>query len=233
MDPDPGSRRCICRVLRHGDYLDQKNPPRAAHTSEHTAAHRILCPGIVCRVLARQSRNPARRPWSVIKSFLDNLFAGKYPYDAISFMGNSPGPFPFYYVIALPFYLVNEIGLLTLAAIVAFCAFLNRRTADNSVFFMQTILLVASPALAWEIIARSTIFFNFSLVILYAFWLEKGVLCKSPNTRCFPALSAVWFCPPVELLQFPLFVTFPMLFFGRRTWQVSSGSACQLHAGFA
>jgi hypothetical protein len=126
--------------------------------------------------------------WSVIKSFLDNLFAGKYPYDAISFMGNSPGPFPFYYVIALPFYLVNEIGLLTLAAVVVFCAFLNKRTADNSVFFMQIILLIASPAMAWEIIARSTIFFNFSMVVLYAFWLEERVVSKNPKHTLLPGI---------------------------------------------
>ena len=52
--------------------------------------------------------------WSVISSFWDNAFSGKYPYAAQSHMGNYPGPFPVYFVLALPFYLAQEIGYLSL-----------------------------------------------------------------------------------------------------------------------
>jgi hypothetical protein len=126
--------------------------------------------------------------WGVITSFLDDLFLGKYPYDAKSNLGNPPGPFPFYYIIALPFYLVNGIGLLTLTALAVFFAFLNKKSTDDRTFFLQTILLAASPAMAWEIMVRSTIFVNFSLVILYAFWLEKSVLSKEPRRVALPGL---------------------------------------------
>jgi hypothetical protein len=113
--------------------------------------------------------------WSVISSFIENLLAGKYPYAARSVNGNPPGPLPFYFVAALPFYLLGEIGLLTLAALAAFIAFLKSRADDDRIFFLQTVLLVTSPAIAWEITARSTIFFNFCLVILYVFWLQSIV----------------------------------------------------------
>jgi hypothetical protein len=113
--------------------------------------------------------------WSVIQSFWDDLFQGKYPYAARSNQGNPPGPFPFYFVIALPFYAIGEIGLMTLASLVFFFLFLNRKTASDRTLFLQTVLLAASPAMIWEIMVRSTIFVNFCLVVFYISWLENRV----------------------------------------------------------
>src|SRR5690606_21024877 len=52
--------------------------------------------------------------WSVISSFWDNYFSDKYAYLATSHMGNYPGPMPFYYILALPFYLIGELGYFSL-----------------------------------------------------------------------------------------------------------------------
>lgn len=46
--------------------------------------------------------------WSVITSFWDNYFSNQYVYFAKSFDGNYPGPMPFYFVLFLPFYFLNE-----------------------------------------------------------------------------------------------------------------------------
>ncbi len=112
--------------------------------------------------------------WSVINAFLDNLMAGTYPYLAQSNQANQPGPFPFYFVIAFPFYFIREIGVLTLAAFAALFAVFARRQADSRTLLVQTVLLVTSPALAYEVIVRSTIFANMALVVVYLFWLEKS-----------------------------------------------------------
>jgi hypothetical protein len=119
--------------------------------------------------------------WSVITSFLDNLFQGKYPYDALSSLGNPPGPFPFYFIVALPFYAMGEIGLLSLTLLVFFIVFLHKNTTDNRTFILQVLLLAFSPAMIWEILARSTIFANFCLVLFYLFWLEKKVFSRHGN----------------------------------------------------
>ena len=50
--------------------------------------------------------------WSVITSFWDNYLNGKYVYFAKSNMGNPPGPMPFYFILALPFYLLGALILL-------------------------------------------------------------------------------------------------------------------------
>jgi hypothetical protein len=126
--------------------------------------------------------------WSVITTFLDNLFQGRYPYLAKSFLGNQPGPFPFYYIVALPFYLVREIGLLTLTVFLLFSAFLHKLSRDNKVVMLQTVLLVSSPAVVYEVIVRSTIFANVGLVILYVFWLEKKILSGKQKQVLLPGL---------------------------------------------
>ena len=51
--------------------------------------------------------------WSVISSFLIELFKGNYPYYAISHLGNYPGPMPVYFAIALPFYEMGELSVLS------------------------------------------------------------------------------------------------------------------------
>ncbi|HMD69363.1 MAG TPA: hypothetical protein VKF42_10830 [Chitinivibrionales bacterium] len=110
--------------------------------------------------------------WSVVNAFLDNLLAGVYPYLAQSNQANQPGPFPFYFVIAFPFYCIREIGALTLVAFVGLFAVFARQQTDSRTLLMQTVLLVTSPALAYEIIVRSTVFANMALVVLFLFWLE-------------------------------------------------------------
>jgi hypothetical protein len=126
--------------------------------------------------------------WSVITSFLDDLFQGKYPYDAKSNQGNPPGPFPFYFIIALPFYAFGEIGLMTLTSLVLFFLFLNKKTKDDRTFFLQTLLVLASPAMVWEIIGRSTIFVNFCLIVFYVSWLEKSVFSEERKQVLLPGL---------------------------------------------
>jgi|WetSurMetagenome_2_1015567.scaffolds.fasta_scaffold00264_14 hypothetical protein len=121
--------------------------------------------------------------WSVINAFFGNLFSGVYPYLAQSNQANQPGPFPFYFVLAFPFYLLGDVGFMVLCSFAAFFAVLARRGADVRTLCVQTLLLVTSPALMYEVIARSTVFFNMALIVLYLFWLEKD--SDSGRRGCF------------------------------------------------
>jgi len=57
------------------------------------------------RLIPQETLNVDR--FSVITSFWDSYFNWEYVYFAKSFHGNLPGPMPFYFILALPFYLVD------------------------------------------------------------------------------------------------------------------------------
>src|SRR4029079_14747578 len=96
--------------------------------------------------------------WSVIVSFWDSFFRGEYVYFAKSHLGNLPGPMPVYFIIALPFYLIGEIGYLTLLGPVAFLAVLRYEKWDVGVQNASLVLILCSTFFAWEVAARSALF---------------------------------------------------------------------------
>ncbi|HEY4785591.1 MAG TPA: hypothetical protein VIH57_06060 [Bacteroidales bacterium] len=110
--------------------------------------------------------------WSIIAGFWHNAFGGKYPYDAQSHMGNYPGPLPVYFLLSLPFYMVGEIGYLSLSGFICFTWF-TRKQGSSKDSFISLILLVSSVALFWEITVRSTVFINAVLFLIYLHWLTR------------------------------------------------------------
>ncbi len=123
--------------------------------------------------------------WSVIYSFWQTAFQGKYPYSAQSHMGNFPGPLPVYFILALPFYAVKEIGYMPLLASICFIVYILKRGKNESSDYSFTVLvLLASPCIYWEIVARSTLFFFSFLWLIYADWfLNKGLNDKKHVIR--------------------------------------------------
>ena len=111
--------------------------------------------------------------WSVITSFLDTLFSGDFPYLAKSHLGNPPGPFPFYFIIAIPFYFIGEIGYLSLTGIISFVWYTLRFYKNNQIVFILTVLLSTSPSFLWELSVRSTLVVNMVLLLFYFSYLEK------------------------------------------------------------
>ena len=114
--------------------------------------------------------------WSVITSFWDNYFQDEYVYAARSHQGNLPGPMPFYFILALPFYLLGELGYFSFLGVIVFyltmcfseIGFKNRATV--------LLLILSSSFYIWEIITRSNIFLNSSLILfsLVLFFKIKG-----------------------------------------------------------
>ena len=117
--------------------------------------------------------------WSVITSFWDNYYAGEYVYFALSHMNNYPGPMPFYYILALPFYLFGELGYLSIIGLLAFILllkFLKKSLQTQTVYF---IIIATSPFYLWEIIGRSNIFFNSTLILISMVYFFKTIEKKN------------------------------------------------------
>lgn len=103
--------------------------------------------------------------WSVITSFWDSFFSNEYPYFAKSFAGNPPGPMPFYFILALPFYLIGELGFLTIIGSLFFYWLMRYKKVEPTTRVFILLLILSSLFNLWELICRSNIFFNASLVL--------------------------------------------------------------------
>jgi len=111
--------------------------------------------------------------WLMINTFLDNLLNGRYPYISKPDV-NVPGPFPFYYILAFPFYIIGEIGYMSLIGVLGFIYLfikIDKSSNRNALFVM--ILLLFSTSFYWEMFVRSTIIVNMVVLLWYLFFLEK------------------------------------------------------------
>ncbi len=103
--------------------------------------------------------------YSVISSFLSDLFSGHYPYFARSVRGNLPGPMPVYFLLALPFYLVGGLSLLSGLGYIIMAFILKRYQLNQNHNFLL-FYLFTSFFMVWEIATRSNIFTNSVLLLL-------------------------------------------------------------------
>lgn len=113
--------------------------------------------------------------WSVITSFWDNFFKDQYVYFAKSVAGNSPGPMPFYYILALPFYCIGELGWYSVLGFFVFYFILIYTKKSYEIRFLFLILILISPFYLWEIMTRSNIFLNGCLVLFSIVYLLKSL----------------------------------------------------------
>lgn len=103
--------------------------------------------------------------WSVISSFWDSYFKGEYAYFAKSNVGNPPGPMPFYFLLALPFYLLGELGGLAVTGVLLMCGLLLLLKVKKQTRMLVLLLVLSSGFNVWEVISRSNVFFNAVLVL--------------------------------------------------------------------
>lgn len=124
----------------------------------------ILLSIILFNLIPQSTLNVDR--YSVITSFWDSFLSGEYAYAAKSHQGNYPGPMPFYFLLAFPFYLIGELGYFSLFGIIVFSVGLkySKIPIDNQISGLLLVLL--SAFYMWEIISRSNIFLNSSLLLL-------------------------------------------------------------------
>jgi len=112
----------------------------------------------------RVTRYPALREW------LDHLLHGRFPYASAVL----PSSFPVLFLIALPFHAIGELGLLQIAAFGAFAWACHRtaRAHPETAWFALGLLL-AAPLFLYEVVTRSELFSNMTLVLLFLAGLER------------------------------------------------------------
>ena len=111
--------------------------------------------------------------WSVITSFWETYFSGEYAYFAKAHTGNPPGPMPFYFILALPFYILGELGLFSLLGIVLFYLLSKYSKIQNYIITSALLLLCLSIFYLWEIVGRSNIFTNSVFVLFSIVYFHK------------------------------------------------------------
>ncbi len=146
--------------------------------------------------------------WSVISSFWDNYFSDKYVYLATSHRGNYPGPMPFYYILALPFYLLGELGYFSLLGIIAFLILLKFDKISVSKQTIAVVLLCSSTFFLWEVISRSNVFLNGSLVLLSIIYLFKSIEKKVPYFVLWNAIFIGLMLSTRNVFVIPYIITF-------------------------
>ena len=112
----------------------------------------------------RVGRYPALFDW------INRLLNSEFPYDSSS----NPSGFPFLFVLAIPFYLLGDVGYLQIFGFITFAFLVYYRhchCSENR--FRVLILLITSPIFMYEIVVRSELFTNIVLILLYLGLFEK------------------------------------------------------------
>lgn len=111
--------------------------------------------------------------WSAVTYFLDSLLKGEYPYAASTHVSstNYPSPFPVWYLVNFPFYILGDtgIGLIFFFLLVVFVFY--KFSKSYKITFLFLLFLILSPAYWWEVAVRSDSLSNailvFSIIIFY------------------------------------------------------------------
>ncbi len=121
--------------------------------------------------------------WNTITTFWESFFNQEYVYYASSYLGNPPGPMPFYFILALPFMLAGDLGVMTLFGSLLFMALVARLKISINNKLWSFLFLVSSFFILWEIVTRSNIFFNSVIILALIIWFSA--INKSHNLSLF------------------------------------------------
>lgn len=101
--------------------------------------------------------------WSAIDHHLSYLLQGRYPYAAQTHLGGYGSPFPVWQVLHLPFYVLGNVGLSSLACMGLYLHSLYRWRGGCTAL-AAGLLMVCSPAVCYEVVVRSDLMANFMMV---------------------------------------------------------------------
>lgn len=107
--------------------------------------------------------------WLAIESWLGRFARGEYPYGS----GELPSSFPFLFFIAWPFRALGDTGYLQIASFALFAVLCARARPGAGRPALRALLpLAVAPIFSYEVVTRSELFSNMTLVIALLAWLE-------------------------------------------------------------
>lgn len=117
--------------------------------------------------------------WSALDLTIEGLLYGQYPYSQVNHVGNMSSNFPGLGYLALPFYLLGDVGYLQVFVFILFTFYLYKKSTNLSNSFFILFLFLLSPAILWEISVKSDLVSNLMLFVLFLeFWNYKKTLKK-------------------------------------------------------
>lgn len=127
--------------------------------------------------------------WSALQAFFDALFRGDFPWDVRSHLGTRVSVFPVMQALALPFYLLGDVGLLQFAGIIAFAALLAARYRESGRPLFLIAIFLVMPAIQYQVFARSDLLGN---AVAVAWVLHFGLKPGAADGGRLYAWAVVW-----------------------------------------
>jgi len=112
--------------------------------------------------------------WQTLNYSLEYWLQGKFFYDEINFMGNKSSYLPGQLLIALPFYLLGNVGYLQLACFLFFSYVLTKEFKSNYLQLLGVFMFSVSLSYIYEVICKSDFISSFIIVASFiALWHNK------------------------------------------------------------
>ena len=169
--------------------------------------------------------------WYMIDLFWTNVQADIYPYLPTA-TSNIPGPLPMYYVFALPFYVMGDIGYFAIFGVVFLAWLMRRLWGQTPRAFVMLIAVLAAIPVWWEVAVRSTIIVNAVLVMAYLYAIERW----DPRTVTELILAGIGgglLLSTRSVFAIPLIIYFSYKLLRTRRWRASAVVGVSLFAAFS
>lgn len=150
--------------------------------------------------------------WSAVSYFIDSMLKGIYPYGTHTHVStlNYPSPFPVWYLINSPFYLLGDVGIgLIFFILLTFFSLLKLFRSHRTSFFLLLFFLI-SPAYWWEVCVRSDSLSNALLVFNCILFLQYKRIKIDNNT-----LLMIFMCAGIACTRFSAILPLAIFLFGQ------------------
>lgn len=107
-------------------------------------------------------------------TFLDRLLNLEFPYHPSPLRSVPVSGLPIQYILQMPFYLIGEIGLYSIAILIILVFLIIRFYGRNIYSLFIIILLFASPAVFYDVGVRSDLVANSSLMVMFFLYVDRN-----------------------------------------------------------
>ena len=163
--------------------------------------------------------------WSALELTIQGITEGIYPYSRIDYLGNMSSNFPALGFLGLPFYLLGDVGYLQVFTYILFSIYVYKTPILTKTSFLILFLFLISPAMIWEIFAKSDLVSNLMLVILFIeYWSKKYNKSNFEHPIILGSIIS-FFCLTRGVVLVPL-----ALFFLKKFWFCDTTTKIKLTA---